>query len=137
MYGLIHENSKCVEDKRLFYQIFRLPDRRSIGIKNIMFILEEMNEGSLKEQIDRITAKKQEPFTEHEIIEYTCQIAQGLTELKIRGIIHRDLRPENILFHEKQIKISDFDSAFIKGYSDYRNIRNGLQMKDTTPMEIM
>jgi serine/threonine protein kinase len=137
MLCLSHENTQCAEDRRLYYQVMRLPDRRAQGIKNVMFVLEEMNEGSLKEHIDRIQAKKQDPFTEHEVIEYTCQIAEGLQELKRRGIIHRDLRPENILFHNKQIKISDFDSAFIKGYSDYRNIRNGLLMKDTTPLEIM
>lgn len=137
MLGVSHENTRNPEDKKLYYQIMKLPDRRAQGIKNIMFVLEEMNGGSLKEQIDRIIAKKQDPFTEHEVIEYSCQIAQGLQELKLRGIIHRDLRPENILFHNKQIKISDFDSAFIKGYSDYRNIRTGLNMKDTTPLEIM
>jgi serine/threonine protein kinase len=99
-----------------------------------MFVLEEMNEGSLKDQIERIVNKKQEKFTEEAIIDYTCQIGQGLIELKQRGIIHRDLRPENILFHNKQIKFSDFDSAFIRGYSNYKNIKNGVNMKDTTPL---
>lgn len=54
--------------------------------------------------------------------------------MRDRGIIHRDLRPENILFNNKQIKFSDFDSAFIRGYSDYKNIKNGVNMKDTTPL---
>lgn len=93
-----------------------------------------MEDGSLKDQIDRIINKKQQKFTQEEIIEYACQIAEGLLELKQRGIIHRDLRPENILFKNKQIKFSDFDSAFIKGYSDYKNIKNGVNMKDTTPL---
>jgi len=60
-----------------------------------------------------------------------------LIELRSKGIIHRDLRPENILFHNKQIKFADFDAAFIKDYSDYRNIKNGVDRKDTTPYEIM
>ena len=42
-----------------------------------------------------------------------------------------------MLFHNGQIKFSDFDSAFIRGYSDYRNIKNGVNMGDTTPLEIM
>lgn len=96
-----------------------------------------MNQGSLKEQIDRIIDKRQEKFTEEEVIEYSCQFMQGLLELRKKGIVHRDLRPENILFHNKQLKFSDFDSAFIKGYSTYKNIKNGVNMCDTTPLEIM
>ena len=42
-----------------------------------------------------------------------------------------------MLIHNGQIKFADFDSAFIKGYSDYRNIKNGVDMKETTPLEIM
>ena len=57
--------------------------------------------------------------------------------MKSKGIIHRDLRPDNVLVHNGQLKFADFDSAFIKGYSDYRNIKNGVDMKETTPLEIM
>jgi len=57
--------------------------------------------------------------------------------LRSKGIIHRDLRPENILIHNGQLKFADFDSAFINGFSDSRNIKNGVDMKDTTPLEIM
>ena len=71
------------------------------------------------------------------MIERTCQMAEGLLVLRSKGIVHRDLRPDNILFHNNQLKFSDFDSAFIQGYSDHRNIKNGVDMKDTTPLEIM
>jgi len=53
---------------RFFYQFLRLSDRRSAGIRNICFIFEKMNEGSLRERIEKIMVKKQEPFTEEEII---------------------------------------------------------------------
>jgi serine/threonine protein kinase len=92
-----------------------------------------MSGGSLREQIDKVIITK-EPFSEEKIIEYSCQFAEGLLELKAKGIIHRDLRPENVLIHNDQIKFGDFDSAFIKGYSDYRNIKNGVDMKETTPL---
>lgn len=131
--SVIHENTKSKEDKRFFYHHLKLPDRRSKEIRNICFILEEMTEGSLREQIDRVTLTK-DPFKEETIIEYACQFAEGLIELRSKGIIHRDLRPENVLVHNGQIKFADFDSAFIKGYSDYRNIKNGVDMKETTPL---
>ena len=95
-----------------------------------------MNEGSLKEQLQTVIEKK-EPFSEEKIVEYACQFTQGLLELKSKGIVHRDLRPDNVLSHNGQLKFADFDSAFIKGYSDFRNIKNGVDMKETTPLEIM
>ena len=93
-----------------------------------------MNQGSLREQLEAIAAKRRPPFSEEEVIERACQIVEGLMELRGRGIIHRDLRPDNILFHNNQLKFADFDSAFIRGYSDSRNIKNGVDMKDTTPL---
>lgn len=61
--SLIHENTRSKEDKRFFYSNLKLPDRRSKDIKNVCFILEEMSDGSLREQIDKINITK-EPFSE-------------------------------------------------------------------------
>ena len=48
---LIHENVSIKDDKKFFYHHLKLADRRSKGIRNICFVLEEMNEGSLREQL--------------------------------------------------------------------------------------
>ena len=110
MRSFLHENTELKDDKRFFYHHLKLPDRRSKGIRNICFILEEMNEGSLREQLEKVIEKK-EPFSEEKIVEYACQFAEGLLELKSKGIIHRDLRPDNVLVHNGQLKFADFDSA--------------------------
>ena len=128
MEAFIHENVKLKEDKRFFYHNLKLPDRRSKEIRNVCFILEEMNSGSLTEQLAKVIRDK-EPFKEEKIVEFACQFAEGLLELRAKGIIHRDLRPDNVLVHNGQLKFADFDSAFIKGYSNYRNIKNGVDMK--------
>lgn len=90
---MLHENTQSAEDRKVFYQTLRLPDRRAHGIRNILFVLEEMTGGSLREQVEGITAKRAQPFSEQQVLEYSCQLAQGLQELRQRGIIHRDLRP--------------------------------------------
>lgn len=41
--GLLHENVELKSDKKFFYHNLKLPDRRSKGIRNVCFILEEMN----------------------------------------------------------------------------------------------
>ena len=44
---------------------------------------------------------------------FTAQIVIALCFLKERNIIHRDIKPKNILIHEDGIKISDFGVAKI------------------------
>ena len=72
---MVHENTRSKEDTKFFYQSLRIPDRRSKDIRNIGFVLEEMNEGSLREQLEDIAAKRRPPFTEEEVIERACQMA--------------------------------------------------------------
>lgn len=67
------------------------------------------NDGTLE---DRITNHRNPLSTDHIII-YSCQILEGLIELKKKGILHRDLRPVNVFLHNDEVKFGDFDSAFI------------------------
>ncbi len=46
---------------------------------------------------------------ENEVIKYAIQIAKGLSYAHSKNIIHRDIKPQNILFSEEnEIKIMDF-----------------------------
>jgi serine/threonine protein kinase len=52
---------------------------------------------------------------------YTGEVILGLEYLHSRGILHRDVKPENILLDERMhIKITDFGSAYYSG-SDTSN----------------
>lgn len=44
---------------------------------------------------------------------YIAQIASALKYMKDEKIIHRDIKPKNILIHEGNLKISDFGVAKI------------------------
>jgi serine/threonine protein kinase len=42
---------------------------------------------------------------------YIAEICMALKYMKDEKIIHRDIKPKNILIHEGKIKISDFGVA--------------------------
>lgn len=75
---------------------------------NIYFIVMELIEGnSLGDLI-----KAEAPFSEKRTIEISKQIASGLSAAHKKKIIHRDIKPHNILMTEDGVpKIADFGIA--------------------------
>jgi serine/threonine-protein kinase len=50
------------------------------------------------------------------VVEYAIQIAEALLEAHRKGIIHRDIKSENIILNAKdQIKVMDFGLVKLKG----------------------
>jgi serine/threonine-protein kinase len=80
-----------------------------IGIEgDINYIIMEYIDGStLKESI-----LKNAPFDNAEIIEISSQIAEALAHAHKNKIIHRDIKPQNILItKDNRIKVADFGIA--------------------------
>lgn len=51
-------------------------------------------------------------LSEEEAVRYACQIALGLEAMHRKGIVHRDIKPQNIMINnEKQVKIVDLGIA--------------------------
>ncbi len=73
-------------------------------------ILQLIRGGSL---MDQIRAQKSPKVPIETAIEYTKQIAKGLHVAHDKGIIHRDIKPHNVLVHGDVLKITDFGLAVI------------------------
>lgn len=71
------------------------------------YLVTELLDGStLREKIDR------RPMPVRRAVDYATQIARGLAAAHDRGIVHRDVKPENLFVtQEGQIKILDFGVA--------------------------
>ncbi len=87
---------------------------------NIVKIFDVSVKGSLKyivmERIEGITLKsymqKKGPLSTDEILSYTEQVLGALLQAHEKGIIHRDIKPQNILLLKNgKIKVTDFGIA--------------------------
>ncbi len=81
------------------YDYWREPDRAFL-------VMRWMTGGSLEQRLDR------RPLTLDETVQLVNQIAAGLDAAHRHGIVHRDVKPENILFDDDgHAVISDFGIA--------------------------
>ena len=76
--------------------------------KKIHYIVMEYVDGeTLKDKIDR-----EKFLSNHDIIDYSIQIAQALNQAHSSNIIHRDIKPQNILMDKYGLlKVTDFGIA--------------------------
>ena len=70
------------------------------------YVLPYMEGGTLRE---RLQADRQLPVTD--VIEIGVEIAEALEFAHRRNLIHRDVKPENILFHNGKARLADFGIA--------------------------
>jgi serine/threonine protein kinase len=69
--------------------------------------MEYCNEGTLESLI----LNKRHEMTEEGVMKLFTQIVIALKFLQDKKIIHRDIKPKNILLHNGKVKIADFGVA--------------------------
>lgn len=84
--------------------IVRLHDVKRLDRKIFIF-MEFCNQGDLKSFI------MNNDLSENEIFYYFNQILNGFKYLRKKQIVHRDVKPENILLNNNIVKIADFGFA--------------------------
>jgi len=72
----------------------------------LYYVMPFLAGGSLRERIQQETQ-----LTSEEAVRIAGGIADGLAYAHERGVVHRDIKPGNILLHEDQVIIADFGLA--------------------------
>jgi serine/threonine protein kinase len=65
--------------------------------------------------------RRKGPLPSKEIIRITCQIASGLEAAHSQKIIHRDIKPDNIMLQAKTYEVKILDFGISKQQTDYNN----------------
>lgn len=109
----IKKFTKLIENKYINSEIDLMKNLDNINIlklyeviktkKNLYLIIEYCNEGDLGNYI-----KKKDNSNDYNFI---YQLISGLKYLYSNNILHRDIKPQNILIHNNIIKICDFGFA--------------------------
>lgn len=88
-------------------------------VDEVWLVLELLEGGSLRERLRR-------PMPLPEAIAITCGVLEGLAALHGAGLVHRDVKPENILFDAAgQVKLCDFGIARRLGDEETRLTATG------------
>jgi len=93
----------------------------------INFVVMARAEKSLQQEIN---ARK--TFTESESVETLLQIVKGL--LEVPELVHRDLKPGNVLFHQGKWKVADFGIAkFVEESTSLQTLNDCLSPQYAAP----
>lgn len=93
-------------------------------------VLEYCNGGSLDERITQV-------YTKQEFLQWAYEISSALAAahgLLPDALIHRDLKPQNILLHDGKVKVSDFGTSQMTYQSEsLRSLHGGYTPKYASP----
>jgi eukaryotic-like serine/threonine-protein kinase len=110
-----------------FKNIIHCFDAGQDAESNFYFVVMARAEKSLQEEID--SGKK---FTMEETVDIILQITDGL--LEVPDLVHRDLKPGNVLLHEGRWKIADFGIArFIEESTSLKTLKGCLSPPYAAP----
>jgi serine/threonine protein kinase/tetratricopeptide (TPR) repeat protein len=76
-----------------------------------LFIAMELADGNLRDRLKQCRQEGLSGIPVGELVKYFLQVAEALDYLHKRGILHRDIKPDNILILEGFAKVADFGLA--------------------------
>jgi eukaryotic-like serine/threonine-protein kinase len=89
------------------YDSGRMPGADAEGSGLLFYVMPYVRGGSLRERLAR---ERRLPVAE--AVDLVRQVALALDHAHTHGLVHRDVKPENIMLHEGEAMVTDFGIAF-------------------------
>lgn len=98
---------------------------------DLLFLVMEYVDGA---SLDRVV-RRHGPLTARHACHYARQVAMGLEQAAERGLVHRDIKPQNLMLNRRgQIKILDFGLARLAREAMGSDLELGLASPDGTQL---
>jgi serine/threonine protein kinase len=78
---------------------------------NRLHIVMELADGSLRDRLKQCKKASQSGIARDELLMYFADAAEGIDFLHLRKLVHRDIKPDNIMLLHGHAKIADFGLA--------------------------
>jgi serine/threonine protein kinase len=103
--------------------------------QQMLYLVSELADG----QDLSTVIKKQGPFSVERAVSVILQIAEGLSHAHQRGVIHRDIKPGNLIYHQQKnfAQVLDFGLAKFRDQSDLEDDTSSLSHDLTSTGAIM
>ncbi len=100
--------AKALEVIKRLSHPFLLPTHSFWAFEDRLVIVMELADGSLRDELNRFRLAGQPAIPTAELLRYFGEAADALDYLHSEKVLHRDIKPDNILVRNHRVRVADF-----------------------------
>jgi len=106
---------QSLEQIKELRHLFLLQTHAYFLIENHLFVVMELADGTLRDRAKECRQQGKNSIPLDELFRYFTESAEALDYMHSKRLLHRDIKPQNILFTNGHAKVADFGLALLGG----------------------